>query len=169
MKQEEIGRSLLEAFAQVPDRRSVHGRRHPLPAILALSIAAMVSGARSLYAIAQWGRAQSPEVVQALGFTRVRTPAVATLHYTFKGLDVEGFEQALQRWAAQVGVASQDAPVTPGPQPRGRPPLTPLALDGKALRGIHGQHGEELPGVRLVALYDVPAGLVLAQKGGQDS
>src|SRR5690348_1539055 len=102
MKQEEIGRSLLEAFAQVPDRRSVHGRRHPLPAILALSTAAMLAGAWSLYAIAQWGRSQPPEVVHALGFTRARTPAVTTLHDTFKALDVEAFEQALQRWVAQV-------------------------------------------------------------------
>jgi hypothetical protein len=159
MKQDEIGRSLLEAFAQVPDRRSVHGRRHPLPAILALSVAAMLAGARSLYAIAQWGRAQPPEVVRALGFTRVRTPAVATLHYTFKALEVEAFETALQQWAAAVaddrGVRRERAPLLP---------LRQVALDGKGLRGIHG---EELPGVRLVALYDVPAGVVLAQKGGQ--
>ena len=100
MKQEESGRSLLAAFAQVPDGRSAHGRRHPLPAILAilailaLATAAMVSGARSLYAIAQWGRAQPREVVWALGFTRARTPAVATLHYTFKALDVVAFEAA---------------------------------------------------------------------------
>lgn len=40
-----------------------------------------------------------------------------------------------------------------------------LALGGKGLRGIHR---EALPGVRLVALYDVQAGVVLAQKGGQD-
>jgi hypothetical protein len=38
-------------------------------------------------------------------------------------------------------------------------------LDGKALRGIHG---EELLGVRLVAVYAPEAGLVLAQAGGQD-
>jgi hypothetical protein len=39
-----------------------------------------------------------------------------------------------------------------------------IAIDGKALRGIHG---EQLPGVRLVAAYDVQIGLVLAQKGGE--
>lgn len=159
MKQKEIGRSLLEAFAQVPDHRSAHGRRHPLPAILALSTAAMLSGARSLYAIAQWGRGQPPEVVRALGFTREQTPAVATLHYTFKALDVDAFEQALQQWAQQLRAGGAAASWS----------LAPVALDGKGLRGIHGQHGEELPGVRLVALYDVSAGLVLAQKGGQDS
>jgi hypothetical protein len=38
-----------------------------------------------------------------------------------------------------------------------------IAIDGKSLRGIHG---EELPGVHLVAVYAQQAGLVLAQKGG---
>jgi hypothetical protein len=166
MKQDEIGRRLVEAFAQVPDRRSVHGRRHPLPAILALATAAMVAGARSLYAIAQWGRLQLPEVVRALGFTRAHTPAVATLHYTFKTLDVEAFEAALQQWAERV--ASRRVPAAPVQPPGGRPDLAALAVDGKGLRGIHGQHGEQVPGVRLVALYDVQAGLVLAQTGGQD-
>lgn len=70
MTQEEIGQSLLEAFARVPDKRSVHGQRHSLPAIHALATAAMLAGARSLYAIAQSSRPQPPEVVHALGFTR---------------------------------------------------------------------------------------------------
>jgi hypothetical protein len=37
-----------------------------------------------------------------------------------------------------------------------------LVLGGKALRAIHG---EELTGVRLVALYAPKSGLVLAQVG----
>ena len=40
-----------------------------------------------------------------------------------------------------------------------------LAIDGKGLRGIHG---EQLPGVRLVAAQCDEAGLVLAQKRGPD-
>lgn len=63
----------------------------------------MLPGARSRYVIAQWGRAQPPEVVRALGLTQARTPAVATLHSTFKALDAEAFEQASQQWAAAVG------------------------------------------------------------------
>lgn len=145
MKTDDMGPSLLAVFQQVPDMRSRHGRRHPLAAILTLTTVAMLQGARSLYAIAQWGRAQPAEVVRALGFTRARTPAVTTLHYTFKTLDVAAFEAALSRWACQ------------------RPGGAALAIDGKGLRGIHG---EELPGVRLVAIYDVEAGRVLAQAGG---
>ena len=39
-----------------------------------------------------------------------------------------------------------------------------LAIDGKALRGIHGD--DEVPGVRLVAAYTHRQGLVVGQKGG---
>lgn len=148
MESEGLGAGLLAAFAAVPDPRSRHGRRHPLSAILALAAAAMLSGARSLYAIAQWGRAQPPEAVAALGFTRASTPAVSTLHLVFRDLDAAAFEAALGQWA-RANLGAEEA----------------IALDGKGLRGIHG---EELPGVRLVAAYADGAGLVLAQSGGPD-
>jgi len=148
MQTEEWGPSLLQALATVPDSRSPHGRRHPLPAVLALATVAMLCGARSLYAIAQWGREQPEAVVRTLGFTRQQTPSVATLHRVFKGLDVEVFEAALAQWAQAALDGRGEA----------------IAIDGKALRGIHG---EQLPGVRLVAAYDVQTGLVLAQKGGE--
>src|SRR5258707_13968084 len=99
MKREVMAQSLLEALQSVPDQRSAHGRRHPLPAILALATAAMLSGARSLYGIWQWGRLQEPQVVRALGFSRHKTPAVSTLHLVFSQLDVSSFEAALHRWA----------------------------------------------------------------------
>ncbi len=143
----DAGPSLLQAFALVPDPRQASGRRHPLTAILTLATAAMLAGARSLYAIVQWGRLQEPAVVQALGFSRVRTPAVSTLHLVFKELDVEAFEAALAQWAT---AALGERPAA-------------IAIDGKALRG---SHGEKLPGVDLVAAYADAAGLVLAQTGG---
>lgn len=148
MNGEDLGQGLLATFATVPDPRSRYGRRHPLPAILALATAAMLSGARSLYAIAQWGRLQSPEVVAALGFTRTKTPTVSTLHLVFRDLDARAFEAALSQWARANLGDDEEA----------------IAIDGKGLRGIHGV---ELPGVRLVAAYSDGAGLVLAQAGGQ--
>jgi hypothetical protein len=149
MRTDEFGPSLLAAFARVPDVRSRHGRRYPLPALLTLATAAMLCGARSLYAISQWGRLQPSEVRRALGFAHGGMPAATTLHYAFKRLDTAGFEARLQEWAARtLGPADGQ-----------------MVLDGKALRGIHG---EELPGVRLVAAYAPEAGLVLAQAGGQE-
>jgi hypothetical protein len=140
--------SLLAAFAEVPDPRSAAGRRHPLPAMLAMATAALLEGARSIDAIAQWGRLQPPAVLHALGFTRDRSPCGSTFHLVFKALDVVAFEAALAAWARW----------------HLRERSTAIAIDGKGLRGIHG---EEVPGVRLVAAYCDEAGLVLAQAGGQ--
>lgn len=75
-------------------------------------------------------------------------PLVATLHRVFKDRDVEAFEAALRGWAQGKRGDGEEA----------------IALDGKGLRGIHG---EALPGGRLVAAYATRAGLVLAQSGGK--
>ena len=69
MNTEGLGESLSKALEQVPDLRSGHGLRHPLSAILALSVCAMASGVCSLYAIAQWGRMQDASTLKVLGFT----------------------------------------------------------------------------------------------------
>ena len=61
-------------------------------------VCAMLSGARSLYAIAQWGR-EHPQLAGSLGFRREQTPCVATLHHVFRRLDVDAFEAVLGRWA----------------------------------------------------------------------
>jgi len=144
---EEVTGRLLEVLETIPDPRSAHGLRHPLGAVLALSVCAMLCGARSLYAIAQWGR-EHPELAETLGFTRKETPCVATLHHLFRRLDVDAFEAALSEWAQGVLRGTDEA----------------IAIDGKSLRGIHD---EQLPGVHLVAAYAQEAGLVLAQKGGE--
>ena len=148
METTEIGRALVAALASVPDPRSAQGRRHPLPAILALATAAMLSGARSLYAIGQWGRCQPPEVLTALGFTHAATPAVSTLHLVFKQVDAAAVEAALVRWA-QAMLGDETAAI---------------AVDGKALRGTYR---EAIPGLEVMAAYATEAGLVLAQAGGE--
>lgn len=143
---ERIGElTLLEVMGRLPDPRSGHGRRHPLGAILGLAICAMLCGSRSLYAISQWGRDQGLEVSRALGFTRERTPCVSTLHQVFSRLDREAFEELLEQWLGARGLEAGEA----------------LAIDGKRLRGIHG---EQLPGVHLVAAYAHQSGIVLGQQ-----
>src|SRR3954453_18299205 len=91
---------LLPYLQGIPDPRQASGRRHPLAAILALRCAAMLAGCASLLAIAEWGRdphAGAP-LAQQLGFTRERTPCVATLHRVFRRLDVAAFERAVSAW-----------------------------------------------------------------------
>ena len=48
--------TLYTALQSIPDHRTKKGRRFPLAAILAISIAAMLSGANDLMAIFRWGR-----------------------------------------------------------------------------------------------------------------
>jgi hypothetical protein len=57
---------------------------------------------------------------------------------------MEAFERAVGGWLARTGVKPNDS----------------LAVDGKSLRGIHG---EEAPGVHLVAAYAHGAEVVVAQ------
>lgn len=146
MMTDAMGRSLVEAFGRVPDPRSRHGRRHPLPAMLMLATAALLSGARSLAAITQWGRMQSPEALQALGFTREQSPAIATLHKVLARVDADAVEAVVRGWA-QAHLADGDSV---------------LAVDGKAVRGTYG---EQTPGLMVLAAFTHAAGQVLAQTG----
>jgi DDE_Tnp_1-associated len=55
---------LLTYLAAVPDPRAARGRRHPLVAILAMAAAAVLTGARSFAAIAEWA-ADTPQPIRA--------------------------------------------------------------------------------------------------------
>ena len=136
--------SLWEAFAEVPDPREAQGRRHPLPAVLSLAAVAILSGARSLYAIAQFGRDRGKTLARALGFTRDVPPCCTTLHNLFIALDRKAFERAIRRWTAgRVATGWQS-----------------VSVDGKTLRGVQG---DEVPGVHLLAAYAHEARTVLDQ------
>jgi len=140
--------SLMQALGRVPDPRSRQGRRYELAGVLGLAVCAMAAGARSLYAIAQWGREHCQTVCEALGIDRGRTPDVATLHRVFRRLDAGAFEAVLGGWLRAQGLKEAEG----------------IALDGKTLRGIHG---EELPGVHLVAAYAHQSGIVLTQEAAE--
>ncbi len=136
---------LWEAISKVPDPREASGKRHPLEPILTLAAVAILSGARSLYAIAQFGRDRGKEFAAALGFTRERTPCCTTLHYLFDDLDREAFEKALRQWVGGRREAGG---------------WKEISIDGKELRGTRGH---EVPGVRVLAAYAHEAKRVLDQ------
>jgi hypothetical protein len=136
--------SLFEALKAVPDRRGRHGRRYPLAVVLAIAVSAMLAGARSLYAIAQWAGEHHRLVTGTFGLPAGWTPSHPTLHRVFATLDVEAFEGVVHRWLSERFVAPDEA----------------LAVDGKTLRGIHG---EEIAGVHLVAAFAHRSGMVVGQ------
>lgn len=140
--------SLVVAVAGVPDPRHARGKRSTAPRLLALAVGALTCGARSLSAIAPWGwEHNSASVRAALGIRHADMPRVATRFRLFRDLDRDAFETALAPWLAA----------------QGGEPVTAIALDGKTWRG---SHGEQVPGVQLVAAFTHGRGDVLGQKGG---
>jgi hypothetical protein len=143
--------SLGAALSEREDVRREHLRVHDLVPVLLVSVAAMISGMKSLYAIGQWARERredQPELLEELGFPPGRTPSVATLHRVFRTLKVQAFEAILGNWLRGSGARAKE----------------PIALDGKTLRGIHG---EEIPGVHLVSAFTLTTSTVLYQQATQ--
>ncbi len=60
-------RDLLDDLAQITDPRHRRGRRHALTAVLAVAVAAVLTGARSLAAIGEWASDAPGQVLAALG------------------------------------------------------------------------------------------------------
>lgn len=154
--------SLAEALAAVPDPRRPYGWRPeyapiPLVALLQLTVVALLCGARSQSAVAQWGRerlADDPWLLEALGLPPGRSPCVATLHRVYKQVDVEAFETALGTWLSQTGIAPAETV------------REAIAIDGKVLRGSQPKREGEpdsVPGTYLVAAYVHASGLVVGQ------
>jgi hypothetical protein len=145
--------SLLEALAEVPDPRSRHGLIHPLPAILALTVLAMLRGCKGPSAIAQFGRDYGTALAHALGFRRGKTPTPSCLCELYSRLDAVAFEAALTRWikARTQAVAAGDS---------AKQDKEPLSFDGKTLRG---SKDGEVPGQHLVAAYAPLVEAVLVQ------
>ena len=144
-------RPLIEVFSDIPDVRQARGKRHPLPAILALACCAMLCGSRSYSAIAEWGRNYGSASAHALGFTH-NTPCASTLHTIFGRLDCEGFEATLGGWADSVVAHTPTTPTAPE---------TAMAVDGKTLRGSKKQGA---PGTHLLSVLAHRLGLTLTQQ-----
>ena len=141
---------LLDMLAEVPDPRKKKGRRHPLKAMLGLTVIGLMSGQNSYTAIATWGRTQ-PRLAKALEFRHPKTPCAATFHNLYKKLDVVRLEQTLTQWV-QAKLES-----IPGLQTSH---LTAVAMDGKSLRG---SSGEETHRTHLLAVVSHELGIPLAQ------
>jgi predicted transposase YbfD/YdcC len=150
---------LLAYLATVTDPRARAGRRHPLVAILVLAAAAVVAGARSIVAIAEWA-AEAPQPVRAALGTRCdpRTgrwvwavPTETTIRRTLARVDPEALAAAIGAWLADRGQPGQ-----PGQHRRA------VAVDGKTLRSARrAADGRQ---AHLLAAMDHTTRAVLAQR-----
>jgi predicted transposase YbfD/YdcC len=152
---------LLVYLAAVPDPRGIRGRRHPLVAILAVAAAAVLAGARSIAAIAEWAADAPPPVRAALGARQQApgcfvVPAEATIRRTLARLDADALASAIGAWLAD------QQPLDPGPAV-GVGRRRAVAVDGKTVRGARTAAGDGRP-VHLLAAIDHTTRCVLAQR-----
>lgn len=144
---------LREALAEIQDFRQASGKRYELTSLLLLACVAMMCGASSEQAIADWGENYGSRWLRRLGINRARGPSQATIHRVLKGIDCAQLEAALSRWSQAVL------------RVLGGAGLQGLALDGKTLRGAKRQGAQD---VHLLSLYAQQLGVVVKQVAVRD-
>lgn len=142
--------SLAAAFGDVPDPRRVASVRYPRPAMLAMTVAAILANHVSVLAIREWAVRQEISILAALGFPTGQTPHQSTLQRLFAKLAGTALGQAL---------ATAVAPGTVVPEPV----LQGVAIDGKAQRGRLRFAGGSCP-VHALSAFCHEVGIVLAQE-----
>src|SRR6266699_1305687 len=113
--------ALLMVLAAVPDPRARRGVRHRLAVILTLAVCAVLAGARSFTAIAEWAADADQATLDGLGVTGL-LPCESTFRRTLQNLDADALDDAAGAWAQQR--------TAPAPGAR-----RVIAVAGKTLRG----------------------------------
>jgi len=108
-------------LAAIPDHRRAQGRRYGLEHLLLFSILAILSNATSYRKIQRFIAARLPQLNALCGLHWKRAPAHTAIRYPLRGLDPADVERAFRDHAAVLAGSPADR--------------TPIALDGKTLRG----------------------------------
>jgi predicted transposase YbfD/YdcC len=137
---------LLSVLAGVGDPRKPRGVRHRLGVILAVAVCAVLAGARSFVAIAEWAADADEATLATLGAGAV-VPSESTIRRTLQSLDADALDDLLGGWAQSRS----------SPSPTG---WRRVAVDGKTVRGSGVAGG---PGRHLLAALDHAHGVVLGQ------
>ncbi len=152
---EAVPADLLAALAAVPDPRARRGVRHRVVTVLAVAVCAVLAGARSYVAIAEWATDLPVGVRVRLGLGR-RAPSETTIRRVLQAIDAEALDRAVSSWlAARAGTAA-----AAGAAEASWAGMRAIAVDGKSARGARGIDGRP---VHLLAAFDQATGVVLGQ------
>jgi len=127
--------------------------RHGLVGVLALGLCAVLSGARSYAAIAQWAQDLEEEQLLQLGLTRSYAPDASTFRRLFMNLDAGVLDAVIGAfmWTRTRSIAGRRV----------------IAIDGKTLRGARTATGDggldSTTAPHLVAALDHATGTILGQ------
>ena len=125
-------------FDSVPDPRARRGRWYSLTAILLVCACAVVSGARSIDELAEWGRRASSALLAVIGIRRHlpgwrHAPSPATIGRVLGAVDGDALDRAVGAYLADRHRATTGPARAPSPSASTRPRV--IAVDGKALKG----------------------------------
>ena len=142
---------LLAALAAVPDPRKARGRRHRLVTVLAIGVCAVLAGARSYVAIAEWAHDLPVSARLRLGIGR-RAPNESTIRRILQKIDLDALDATVSGWLAAR---------RPDPPPG---QMRVVAVDGKTARGARtADETGDGSQVHLLAAFDPASGVVLGQ------
>lgn len=134
----------LDHFAELPDPRQLSKVIYPLDEILLMALLAVLAGAETFTAIAQFGR-DKLDLLRRLRPFANGTPDHDRLGEVFAALDAEQFQTCFVNWAAAVTGAPADV----------------IAIDGKTSRGSGSKNGRKA--VHMVSAFAARQRLVLGQ------
>ena len=123
--------------------------RHRFGTILAVSVCAVLAGARSYVAIAEWARDLGPGVRIRLGLALRRPPSESTIRRGLQAVDAEESGRVVSAWLAERVRGA----TVPGE------PLV-IAVDGKSVRGARTDDDRR---VHLLGALHAGTGVVLGQ------
>lgn len=131
LHEQDTGR-LRVHLQRVPDPRSRRGRWYPLVGLLLVCACAVVSGARTITEISEWGQRATTTVLLQLGVRRHlpgrrRAPSHATLTRLLAALDGDALDAAIGAYLAERDHTDVRA--------AGSALRSAIAVDGKALSG----------------------------------
>lgn len=138
---------LLDLLDRVPDPRARRGRRHTVAALVAVAVAAVLTGAKGFTAMAEWAHDAGSTRLGRLGMTKAVADE-STFRRVFARLDAEVLDQLLGAWAMTRAAVVDGRRV--------------FAIDGKSVRGARKKGS---PKSFLVAAFDHATGMVAAQVG----
>lgn len=123
-----------------------------LASLLAVAVCAVLSGAVTFAAIADWALDLDVTARTRLGLP-TRIPVGTTVWRFLIRIDAQILQTVLTAWLRTLVPAPRHAPTHRGHR-------TIIAIDGKVLRGARRRDGQQ---VHLLSAYDTTTGIVLAQ------
>lgn len=123
-------RSLPQFFADIPDPRRTHGRRHRLSTVLAIAAGAVLCGMRGYKAICDWANSLGQKARERFGCRRENGRYVVPSEYVIRDIlirvDPLHLDRALQLWNGAYGKQDQS-----------------LAIDGKTMCNAIDDQGKQ--------------------------